>query len=88
MKAKPILGFLLIILIGWAGYLFSQQPRVWINRQWAGLSLLRGGYRSWSFSFSDGLTPIDGKWQPVVIETNGYRPGYFSWPKYAHVDLR
>jgi hypothetical protein len=70
------------------GYVASQKPKVWCNRQWAGIALLNGGYRSWTMRFCDGEAFLDGKMQPVVITTNGYRKGYFSWPQFSHVDVR
>lgn len=65
----------------------SQQPKVWCNRQWAGVALLKGGYRSWTISFCDGF--LGGiETQPVVVTATGYRKGYYHWPKFDHVDVR
>lgn len=76
------------LVIGATIYASTQRPKVWCDRQWAGIALYNGGYRSWTLSFCDGFAHLDGKWQPVVVETNGYRKGYFHWPKYGHVDVR
>jgi hypothetical protein len=73
---------------GFLGYIASRQPRVWCNRESAGLMLLRGGYRSWSVWFCDGFTEIDGRFQPVVIENGRVRLGYYRWPRFRHCDVR
>lgn len=90
MKNKLIktVGLLVFGFVCLFGYVASQKPKVWCNHQWAGIALLKGGYRSWTMSFCDGQAFLDGKVQPVVITTNGYRKGYFSWPQFSHVDTR
>lgn len=76
---------------GFMGYLLTQQPKVFCNRESAGLVLLKGHYRSWSMTYSDGLTLIDGKFQPASFTMSngipvGMRKGY-RWPKLHHVDM-
>lgn len=88
--------FLIVVAAAGIGYLCSQQPKVWFDRQWAGLALYKGGYRSWTLSFCDGFTIAPGtytnaiaKMVPVTIDekTGTLRYGY-HWPKYHHVDIR
>lgn len=69
-------------------YILTQQPKVWCDRESAGIALLKGGYRSWKLRFCDGYVHRDGQWQPIVFTANTYRNGYFSWPKFSHVDVR
>lgn len=69
-------------------YITSQKPRAWCSRQWAGIALLKGGYRSWTVRFCDGEAYIGGKRQPVVVTTNGFHKGYYSWPMFSHIDTR
>lgn len=83
-----ILLSVLTVLLCWIGYLASQKPKISVNRQHAKLMLLKGGYRAWTLTFCDGETIIDGRWQSVVITTNGVRAGYYRWPRYSHVDVR
>jgi hypothetical protein len=45
--------FVAIGLVCWLGYLASQKPKVWCDREWAGVALLKGGYRSWTMRFCD-----------------------------------
>lgn len=44
------------LIAAFVGYISTQQPKVWFDRQWCGLALCRGGYRSWTLSFCDGFT--------------------------------
>jgi hypothetical protein len=92
MKTKMVkitlVGLVTIMVIGWLGYLASQQPKIWCNRQGAGIILLKGGYRSWTMRFCDGEAFIDGKMQPVVITPTGCRKGYFWRPQFGHLDVR
>ena len=61
-------AFMALLLIG---YIVSQQPRLCLSSETFGLVLLKGGYRSWLFSWSDGHTfGPDGKWTSVVIDVN------------------
>lgn len=53
-------AFLALAALGvfvWIGYLLTQQPKLSLNSQQFGLMLLKGGYRSWFLSFSDGTVP-------------------------------
>jgi hypothetical protein len=81
-------GTLAVACIGLLGYVATQQPKIWCDHQWAGVCLLKGGYRSWTMRFCDGDASIAGKMQPVVITPTGYRKGYFRWPQFNHVDVR
>lgn len=92
---KQILLMLVLALAGGAVYVGSQQPHFWCNSEWAGISLVRGGYRSWTMRFCDGYTLHDGKWSPVtlkIISTNPpqteilYR--HYRFPAFAHTDAR
>jgi len=83
-------AYLLGVVVGLGvivGYMLSQQPKIWCDRQWAGIALYKGGYRSWTLTFCDGFQRIDGKWQRVTITTNSIRKGY-HWPTYRHADLK
>lgn len=83
------IGMLVVLVcVSWLGYVLSQRPGIGFTREWAQIYLLKGGYRSWTMRFCDGQALIDGKFQPVVITTNGYRAGYYSWPKFQHLDTR
>ena len=88
MKRKTLLVLCGAAVAAWLGYVASQKPKIWCDRQWAGIALLKGGYRSWTMRFCDGEAFLDGKMQPVVVTTNGYRKGYFAWPQFSHVDVR
>jgi len=89
MKQRMILLFAFASVILAGTYIWSQQPKIWWNRQHAGFALFRGGYRSWVIQFCDGETFINGKFQPVVVdELKGVRPGYYRWPRFRHSDLR
>lgn len=77
-----------VVGLGWLGYVISQKPKIWCDREWAGICFVNGDYRSWSLRFCDGQTLIDGKMEHVVITTNGYRKGYYPWPKFRHVHVR
>jgi hypothetical protein len=65
-------------------WILTQRPRVWADRQWAGMALTRGHYRSWSVSFCDGFRLDESGMVPVVIENGKVRDGYFSSPRFAH----
>lgn len=92
--------FAITLVVGaigaWFGYLGSQQPKVWFDRQWAGMALYKGGYRSWTLSFCDGFTVAPGtytngivKMVPVTIDTKSGKMRYgYHWPTYAHTDIR
>jgi hypothetical protein len=88
IKLWITVGLAAVVSSAVLGYVASQKPQVWCNRQWAGIALIKGGYRSWTARFCDGEAEIDGKMQPVVVTTNGYRKGYFWWPQFGHVDVR
>lgn len=104
-KEKPVwLGALLVCLVGGVAgfamalsiYISTQQPKLWLDRQWAGLALYKGGYRSWSLSFCDGFTIAPGTYTnalarmvPVTIDEKQGTTRYgYHWPKYAHNDIR
>lgn len=72
-----------------SAYIVSQQPHFSCNPEQFGLILLKGGYRSWFLSFSDGKVYRDGKWVSVVLdEQRGtMRQGYRLWPKFTHCDV-
>jgi hypothetical protein len=62
----------------WLSYLLSQRPKVSLNSQSATLMLLRGGYRSWSISYSEGLqSQPDGTWKNL-----------WRRPRFHHCDVR
>ncbi len=83
-----ILGALLFCFVaGTVAYVLTQRPKVWCNRQWAGIALTKGGYRSWHVSFCDGEMLIGDKFHPVVLEGDG-RIGYYRWPRFGHIDVR
>lgn len=90
MKIKIMWIGIAVVGLVFGAYVAWQQPKVWCNKQWAGVALLRGGYRSWTVSFCDGQTWLDntGKLYPVVVTTNGYRKGFYRFPKFNHVDVR
>ena len=90
MKLRLLTNICLVAVLCWAGYLGTQQPKVWFNRQWAGVALYRGGYRSWHLSFCDGFTvQVDGLLGPVVFKKNGeVRSGYYLLPKFGRADAR
>ncbi len=77
-------------------YISTQQPKVWFDRQWAGLALCKGGYRSWTLTFCDGFTIAPGsytngiaKMVPVTIdERKGTMRYGYHWPRYNHSDIR
>jgi hypothetical protein len=72
-----------------AWYLHYQDAKIWCDRQWAGLALYRGGYRSWTLTFADGFTLENGKQVPITIDRGKgvVRRGY-HWPQFAHTDIR
>lgn len=91
MKLKVTIALIAVLLGGWAGYIGSQQPQVWCNSQWAGISLHKGYYRSWTWAFNDGLVHTHRGWKSIVIDTShpyGYRFGHYWIPKYHHSVLR
>lgn len=90
MRKNPLIAAWVAAVgcICWLGYVESQDVQVWCNEEWAGIALRKGGYRSWTMRFCDGHAPINGKWQPVVVTTNGLRRGYFYWPQFGHCDVR
>jgi len=55
MRLAKILAciFVISVIISLA-YISTQKPKVWCNRQWAGLALYKGRYRSWCVTFRDG----------------------------------
>lgn len=91
VKARIIIATVAVAAsLLWCGYIGSQQPHCWCNREWAGISLSKGGYRSWSMRFCDGMQSLpSGKMQPVVILPGGrIRNGYYRWPRFHHADVR
>ena len=95
MKLKSILLVAPMLCFGvWCGYLATQQPKVWCDRQWAGLALYRGGCRSWTVSFCDGFAVFDddigpGHWEPFTFGgPEGIQRGYHRWPQFNHADIR
>jgi hypothetical protein len=58
-------------------YIGTQDPQFWCNQRWAGLSLNKGGYRSWSVTF-----------RPVITFQGDPPPRAFFPPRFCHVDLR
>lgn len=77
MKPKSFLIYSLATLFCiWLGYIISQEPKVWCNRQWAGIALLKGHYRAWHVTYSHGYQMIDGK-----------RKYWHHRPRFMHVDM-
>ena len=76
---KIIIGIFAIfaLLGGWIGYLYSQQPKISINHEYAKFILLKGNYRSWTISYSDGLQYDGENWKNL-----------WRWPQFHHVDVR
>lgn len=68
-------------------YIASQKPKLSLNSQQFGLILLRGGYRSWFLSFSDGQD-IHGRSVVIADDQKSLRTGYRLIPKYNHFDMR
>lgn len=70
MKHSPrILAlFVLSLVVYCLAHVSSQQPRLSLNAEQFGLILLKGGYRSWFLSFSDGKTwDSNGVLRSIVI---------------------
>jgi len=79
-------------LVTLAIYLKTQDCKFWCDRQWAGVALYHGGYRSWSLTFCDGFVVDDaGKYHPITIHKKDgkgtLRRGY-HWPQFTHRDFR
>ena len=70
---KVIIAILIILS---AVYFISQDGHVRVNNQRAGFFLLKGGYRSWWISYSDGIMLRDNE------QVNLWR-----WPSFEHVDV-
>ena len=77
-KSLFVLGFC-IVLFGiyfvWLGFL-GYKTR--INSEWIKLYTIKGGYRAWTISYSDGLT-----W-----DNTGKMINLWRWPKIHHCDAR
>lgn len=68
----------LVMVLFLVGYCLTQQPKVSVNSEFAKLMLLRGGYRSWTIYYSDGL----------VLNPDGTTTNLWRFPHFAHVDVR
>lgn len=89
-RAMIISALLVLILSAPLVYILSQQPKLSLNSQQFGLMLLKGRYRSWFLSWSDGFYFDDkGRRQSVVIGPDGaFRDGYRIVPRLSHMDMR
>jgi hypothetical protein len=96
MLKAALLGLMIGAVLASLAYISTQQPKVWFDRQWAGLALYRGGYRSWTLSFCDGFTIAPGtytnglaKMVPVTLDLKTMKMRYgYHWPTFSHSDLR
>jgi hypothetical protein len=71
-----IIALIPVVLL--LAYCLTQHPKIAVNSEYAKLMLLRGGYRSWTIYWSDGL-----RLNPDGTTTNLWR-----WPTFAHADVR
>lgn len=80
-----------VAVLGLAGgcllpaYLASQQARFHLGPDRTGLSLHRGGYRSWALSWSDGRVWVDGQWQHMHEVEGRMVLGLRVVPRFRHV---
>lgn len=72
-----------------AVHISRQYPGFRCNSEHFGFFLVKGGYRSWFLSWSDGKTQdSQGRWHSVVIDGDRLRFGYRVVPRFEHTDLR
>lgn len=102
MKTRILIALLAASILGIGFYIASQKPKLSLDPQQFGLMLLKGRYRSWLLSFSDGkmFDANSKKWVSVVIRYNSrvgivytndtpeVRNGYRIIPRFSHVDMR
>lgn len=82
LKRLLIAGVLL-----WLAYIATQQPEVWLNHNWAGLRLERGGQRYWAIHFCDGAGTNHHIFRPNVYDWDRIDEGH-GWPAFSHRDFR
>lgn len=91
LVARTVALLVVCGLCAWSAYIASQEPKLSLNAQQFGLVLLKGRYRSWFLSFSDGqsldrrsvvFTKVDPEGRALA-----WRYGYRIWPRYSHLDM-
>jgi hypothetical protein len=81
-----------VVVAGYLAYaaihISRQYPKFYHDSEHFGLIMVKGGYRSWFLSWSDGkMVGRDGRMHSVINDGR-LRFGYRVWPRYEHVDLR
>jgi len=76
LKVSKWLPILLVICV--TAYILTQQPKISVNSECAKFMLLKGGYRSWTVYYSDGL----------LLNTDGTTTNLWRWPTFAYFDFR
>lgn len=84
MKIKHFTRILLVVVglsvVGIVlGFFIREQGKVWINKQGAGICLVRGGYRSWLVDYSYGQE---------INPDGSLGKSYYHKPIFRHIDLR
>jgi len=89
VRTQTVVTSVVFALIASVVYFINQQGQVKLGRGDVGIIMVRGGYRSWIWSFNDGYCfASDGKWRSFYFnesDTNAVMHfGYRLIPKYRH----
>ena len=76
MNKKYLLSALIGFILAFVLYFFWQEGKVRVHPEFTGIMLLKGGYRSYGVSVSDGVLMCE---PPKRI---------WTWPRFHHCDVR